>query len=665
MATRLWTSVMAKSVFDFMSCLLMSAGEMQTACRKWPRGFGGALTRSRSRLPDIFGPGVACTHRPVPRGDIACLAFVLTSLVSVPAFAQPIPSEAMDGYNAVASYIRDLDESAAAPPGLPSVDAAGVIVSLEGEIVGEGFAAASSANDRRRVAFQALRRAMVGTRRAVARSGASPDDLMISVEFSGPPVSLLGGDLNAPASDWQLGVSGPSVRPGIEGVIVRVVRDGGSIVATRSPTWMLRRGIGPTGAVHACVAELSDDPALAGLQVPDLANRGFSFSTYKTVHLAQLEPRGGPAFLSRGGHYVDLALVSSNALPRFGERLASHLRSRAWPGGEPYGMLGSLDATRGRYTPPIAAPAEQAFAVSAMFAWARAPWLTETERNASLEFAQGVLDDLAERDEVEPDPTGSVVYAAATFVALTSPGAERTEKLVGLTNRCVAVVRPVLPDAGAGAGLPLGVRGLIALAAVRMHTVGELSLEDAASSVAAAYEASTPESLVALMPFLGLASVELSEAEGAPVRASRALREMRQLTDRFRVQAEDVDGLGRDLVGGIVFLTGGTPLPTWQTLRPVVFESVMLGHAELTPGTIREGELPSRIAQHAQSLRFVSQLTARRHEAYSYSKPAFALGGVRTALWSNEMPVEATALALWAVAETAISLERVASRNAP
>jgi hypothetical protein len=589
---------------------------------------------------------------------------LLLSCTAGPALAQPgarIDAEdAISAFNDLSRFIRNGNADAPAPAGLPGAEVAGIIVTLDGRIVAEGFAATDVPGQNAGALMGATRTATRAVRRTLDGAGADPANLMISLEIGFDPRSLLGRDLAVPAGDWSLGVPAPAIRPGIEGLMVRSGET--RAVSVRTPAWMIRRAVGPTAAVAALATELTGDPEVASLGAKELGERGFAFSAFRVVHLAQIEPRGAPVFLHRGGRVIRTEQVAAFEMPWFATMLAAHLRSRLWPGIEPLGMVGTLDPIAGRYDPPIAPPVEQALAAAASLAWADAPNVAAPERSAATAFAHQVLADLAQAVETEPDPAATVEGAAATIIALTTPGAPTSPELGALSERCAAKLDPTWRDTDLST-IPPAARGLVALAAARAAATGTIELTVADRVIDAAYASVPPEQLVSLMPFLGWASVESAEMSGQPVRAAAALRAMRDLTDEFRITAADVDDDGRDLVGGIVFTAGRNPLPTWNTLRPAAFEATMLGRSDLTPGTPTEGELPRRLSDHARTLRFLGQLTAVREEAHAYRRPAFAIGGVRRALWDHTMPSEASALALWTLAETLTSIENIEARG--
>jgi hypothetical protein len=386
---------------------------------------------------------------------------------------------------------------------------------------------------------------------------------------------------------------------------------------------MLRRGIGPNAAVAAVLGDLSDDTDLTGLAAIKLPEHGFSFATFEVVHLAQLEPGGAPVFLHRGGRIVNPEEVTAAALPELGATIAAHLQTRLWPGVEPLGMVGALDPLRGRYEPPVASVADQALAATAMLAWANTDSAPPKSREQARAFAAKVLTDLAKQPADAHDYRGYPLDAALVYIALTMPGAPDTDEARLLARRCATPVSS-LQSTKMESTYPIAWRGPIALASVRDAANFGLSKERAAGTVAAAFASVPPEQLVSLMPFLGFAAIELAELESAPVRAAPALRQMRDLTDAFRITAADADADARDLVGGVVFTVGPTALPTWHTLRPAAIEAAMLARPELTPGTATTGEVPARLTTHASTLRFLAQLTAAREEAHAYRNPAFA-----------------------------------------
>ena len=174
----------------------------------------------------------------------------------------------------------------------------------------------------------------------------------------------------------------------------------------------------------------------------------------------------------------------------------------------------------------------------------------------------------------------------------------------------------------------------------------------------------TPESaLLSLMPDLAWADLALAGQTGIDPPSGPALRVLRTRLLDLQLNNADLAEADRDLAGGFVLDAGGSPLPTWQSTRPVAFLGTMLGEPSLTRGTMASGEVVPNLIELSESLRFVAQLTAEERIAHLYADPTVALGGVRASLWDQSMPLTASALGLLAVTESLESLEAVATRN--
>jgi len=104
----------------------------------------------------------------------------------------------------------------------------------------------------------------------------------------------------------------------------------------------------------------------------------------------------------------------------------------------------------------------------------------------------------------------------------------------------------------------------------------------------------------------------------------------------------------------------GTPLPTWQCVRPLAFIATMLGDDRLTEPSERLIET----ARLLHALRFLRQLQADDSCGWMYPNPEMAIGGIRASTWDHTMPPDATSLTLLCVVEAIQSLERVAAAEA-
>ena len=183
------------------------------------------------------------------------------------------------------------------------------------------------------------------------------------------------------------------------------------------------------------------------------------------------------------------------------------------------------------------------------------------------------------------------------------------------------------------------------------------------AAIRAAFRDTPASALLSLMPDLAWADLALAAQTGIDPPSAPALRALRTRLLDLQLNDADLSDMDRDLAGGFVLDAGGSPLPTWQSARPVALLGTMLGEPSLTRGTLGSGEVVANLIDLSESLRFLAQLTAGERVAHMYADPAVAVGGVRTALWDQSMPLTASALGLLAVTESLESFEAVAGRN--
>jgi hypothetical protein len=149
------------------------------------------------------------------------------------------------------------------------------------------------------------------------------------------------------------------------------------------------------------------------------------------------------------------------------------------------------------------------------------------------------------------------------------------------------------------------------------------------------------------------------------VKSASALVSLRETVLDHQLRRGDLLEIDRDLLGGIVLTGADSPLPTWQSLRPMGLLASMLGDESLTPGTIRSGEVSGQMLRMLEMLRFVRQLSAGEAVTHMYTDPGLSIGGVRASLWDQQMPLTASSLALVTVCETLESMERIRGRRRP
>ncbi len=712
--TRRSFAVMVSNLLKAHSSLVVP-GEVQPACRGGGPAAQTAVVRQKRGSGRVVGRRIGgAAGRRLPAINIRCrvaATSVLLAVTPVLARQQPVrpetpadrPETPPAGVAPPASSPREpgvlepagTDADGAIPPqralsvfetvrgwidqgrvpetpvaDLPPSWISTVVIRRGGRIIGRETTIAQDAGDASLTIQRAASRAL---RRAVARLEGEPDALRsrrvrdgllasrLTIELTprrAVPVPADAGRANL--DDW--------VRSGVEGMLVRH----GADVAASTPGLMLALGRTPSNTFVTLVSQLADDPSKALQPADELFAQGFALSLFNTVQVAQIEPGGAPLILHRGGRIAP-PVRSTADLRALADSIASHLMSRAWPGVERLGLRGTYDPLTGRFDDRPASPFDQAFAAEALLRYARAPGIDAERAAGAISTAQATLAALSVVEPSERAPWGDAVSASACLSALNRLDkleVERSGELRALRDRCLEQVRgaydakngfdPMIPAGARG----VVARGLIASAAFEPWDRDErLLLADGA--IRAAFRDVPPTQLLGLMPDLGWAEIELAREMGVAPPAARALVSLRRSVLSLKLKPGDLLPVDRDLAGGLVLDAAGSPLPTWQTLRPLGLLAMMLGDEHLTPGTIGTGDAPRQLIEVLDVSRFLMQLTAEARLGHMYADPGMALGGVRASLWDQHMPLAASAVGLSAVCETLDSLERISGRRPP
>ncbi|MFG0274627.1 MAG: hypothetical protein ACF8QF_06190, partial [Phycisphaerales bacterium] len=422
-------------------------------------------------------------------------------------------------------------------------------------------------------------------------------------------------------------------------------REAGEDRARALPGFALGAGMTPDRALAAALADL-------GMPLTPLAElrerQGVIVYRFEATHLAQLSPEAPPVFLSRGGRLRSRVDVAPAALRDLGDRIVTHLLLRTWPGEEPLGLMGVYRPAQGDFAEPVVGSAR----AQAMAALALACWAEARGRARARDGAIATLRDLSILHESEEAIDTDAVACAFAQMTLAELGAFEAPDFDGAAfrERVTEALRIAYDEeSGFAQGFAPPERAVIAAGLASTPAMHDR----ARHATRRLFRASTPASLPAMMPWLGWAELSLLEPGAAPPSAV-ALLDFRSLVWRHQLTADALDPRDADLAGGVVFTAGGAALPTDQTLRPLAFIATMLGDASLTPGA----ELAPEFGRLVASLRFLAQLTAGDAEAHMYADPRRAVGGVRTALWDQRMPLESSAMGLLTLAETLRSLEK-------
>ncbi len=562
---------------------------------------------------------------------------------------RPTHAIAMGCWTLAERWVRAFD----APDGAqaPAIDGAALTLRHDGRTVGRAAIMAprdAPATDRERILARVVAAALADARRRLAlpadaleheRLTRLASEFTLSLEVAGPPVPF-----RAPTyADVDLGIS-----PGAAGLGVRLAQGEAWVF----PGEMLAAGMTPGEALRSAIAAASADATLAlpgsatGEPGALAASHGATFLRFRAAHLAQTRPAAAPYALHRAG--VVAPPPSRDALVEFARGVTDHLTRRL--AGEP---LASEYPTRLAEGEP-ATRTQAALAAYALARASRLACLSPASREAARAAAEDALLRPARAREFKRALADDPAYCAAWMLA-TAPDAlgERP----GL-DAIRAVARGMLfqcfdPERAWAESVDAPVRPLVALALAReaMATGDAGRIGHARAAVRSLFVGTPPAQLVAGLPWLGWAELELA-GDGA-VGAADALIELR---DRLYAAAVDPDEAGdddADLAGGFVFAASGQPYPTWHGARSTAFLATMAGDPRLSDDRVKE------LARLSMPLRFLRQLAADDAWTHACVEPERALWGVRAAPWDPRQPLDASSLALLALTEALGSMERI------
>lgn len=596
----------------------------------------------------------------------------------------PIPSPAatLAAYGLVESWIRagevPADPAAAGldaikdPQG--TIGGAAVQLRLAGRLIGRGSAIAGDGaaggggvGGGPESVWRAAREAWTEAASRIPRGGGAGLDaeetfretlrqVMISVELAGPMIAMV----PTPATYDEAALS---LAPGLDGVAVRFggagAGKGEGRAAAIFPGQMLATNTLPGSALAAAASRAGNDATLGLVRPADLVEKhGAALMRFRVSHVAQTGPGSPPVFLDRGGRTIATADLSVAELRATAQRLADHLYARVIG---PHRGSDTYEPWRDATGSAELTAMDQALVAAALHAFSKLSHLDPPTRllreNAAIELEDHLS---AMRRLRERSPVEAAIVAALT-VGIHDRAAPDADKLLRAVYS---------PDAGFSPELPPAARAVIAFGLVRAAARPDAAADAiplAQSAVRAVFRDTPSDRLVAQMPWLGWAELELIDLlrarnpdAPADVPAAIALRRMREQVWEHMVTHADAGGDEQDMVGAIIFTRSRQPIPTWQSARPMAFIATMLGDARLTD----PGEVSGEVIRLLTGLRFLRQLQADETAMWMYPSRERALGGIRASLWDQSMPIEASAMTLLAVCQTLESLEKQAARRA-
>ncbi|MFN7021845.1 MAG: hypothetical protein ACK4WH_11030 [Phycisphaerales bacterium] len=595
---------------------------------------------------------------------------------TTPRIAPPAPGPTMRAYNAVDQWVRAWRSPAEkntgavekTVPGFHPVAGACVTLRWQGQLVGRGVAQAfRSAGER---TTEDARRTLLARAAAAAIAAAEPrlplpndlsrdeavrqitPDVLISLE--------LAGDLRPVTAETWADLD-TALNPGLDGLAVTMSKPGAThlpadhaSISVKFPSEMMLANVLPQRALRGMVAAaLSDAGAPIGEALSDPGTlrekHGLRVWTFRVSHAAQTSPRSAPTFLFRGSRLIAVGEISLPELRAMRDRLAARVLAQCE----------DLSAEK--------QPAQLGLALYALHRWAIRrqdgdPCDAELHRRIEERkrpLAEPLLG-LIKAERLPPDtPDGALAR-----VGLISSGWLR--ELRHQPPQAGPTPRPANDDPGRSLMLWAGFITDLSLQTIghNPHPGDNAVPERYAPMVRDIFAATPTSSLVAEMPWLGWAELDIasnraigrSDTPPADIPSAVALRDMRAQCWKHQLGFSDVNDDSADMLGGIIFTKGtGTPLPTWQCVRPIAFLATMLGDDRLTEPAERAQETFRLLL----ALRFLRQLQADEACGWMHPGPEHAIGGIRAAPWDHSMPPDAAGLALLAVCEAITSLEKL------
>jgi hypothetical protein len=600
-------------------------------------------------------------HRvdPSPIVVLACVGTLLG-----PAFAQPggiLAPEASDGagrtvaspaetqrvFSAVDDWLRAGGQEPLDLRDPEGVAGANITLRLDEAVVAfaarispgadDVVATATAARDQLREAFYTP---ADGWRRGVLEA------VRLDLELAGQRTPL-------PGASWAQAARLTS--PGVDALAM----DLGGRVAAVFPSRQIRLGFGPARALRVAAGELD----LAPIALAELARRtGATPFRYEVIRLARLDVAEPPRFIHRGGLVTPARAITGDRVARLANNAAEWLIAQQWPGDEPLGLQGDLNAGAGARVSAVAPLRSQLVAAYALARFARLPEADAGARAGAREAASIILEHaLATTDEESPawasGVPGAAWLLARAELRRSGPTSRAIEEAVEATRdalRAWMARDAEQVNIGASAFLAFALLSDLREDVDIDEDARTRTLVLAVSLVDGILRASEPGELPEAMPWLGWAITEFpmdAQADAPTPRPDEAryaaLRDMLALLERAQLETDDLSYRDRDASGGYVFTVGGHTLPTWHTLRPGAFVATALGQ----PRLVNSDRRPATFEHLRRLLRFLDQLAVEWPRAALYDAGFDAVGGVRTALWSPRVSIDATSMGLLTACE--------------
>jgi hypothetical protein len=596
-------------------------------------------------------------------------SFAVGTAVLGLAAAADTPTPLPDAGGVAEAYFaarRRLDGASEPVPAPPDARAAAVVLRLNGRIAGlgkdDGTGPAEGIVER---ALQAALADAKGKSRVNAAAAGDADRigslLTLELEVAGAREPLVGRTFDEIAHAFDPAECGLQMADG-----PRTAYEPASHLLAR------RSAHPPSLAVLAMLEALG----LPARDLPDLQALGGATAVYASrgIRLVQVRPDATPFAPAR---LLPASAMEPASRPRAAEacaaivaRLAAQLAIAPAGEGLPVdaaaqvartGLRGDYAVPSDRYEPFAAKPSDQAMA-----AWALAraasvgSWPRDLRARAS-DAAGRVLDALADVDPSEAAPKDDAVATAGALLAMADLG-EPADRRPAFRAALVAALSERLTPAALAAASP-GVRALVLDAAAAMDAAGSPAMDRAqlADALQALLGDTRPAELPSVAPF---AFDAFRRIDGAAWHAR--LERHRDALDAARtvLLATQVRPVAPDRPASLADTPGAFPVTGSasgrigaQSARPQVFVAMLAG----LPGTRSAARDDEDRAALGWGSRFLLQLQAPSSIAYCAPAADRAVGGILASPVDATQPVSAQAMAILALAESELALERLAA----
>lgn len=493
---------------------------------------------------------------------------------------------------------------------IDAASAVGVILRLDGRIVGRGMDLVPDSDIIRRAAGRAYSQALgdrvirdlpENFRREVGSR------LALELELAGPRSTLVAGSLAAAAA---------RIRPGIDGIAI--LR--GDRVALSLPGRQLATGT--AGATASTLLRLIDQLGLPPRDLEELRRLdAIQLQRFQTIRIGQASSNQEPGLRTRSGTFVPRAVIDEHLIETVRDRLSSRL-ARWRPKADP-----RVERTTDEKEPPARPWLGDHDPVGDRYQPVEAPWpdrLLGIRAVASIDPAL-----IKERDLTLPDE--DLLDSEIVDLGLLASTA------AGLPNATVAwlAASERFPPDESSVGLA---RRAAAIGSVNEEIVSDEAFQKAHDDAWAACRSAS--AIIAAFDWLALAEHELTaRRDGEPTERATSLRAVR---DALLIR--QIDDAERDDDGGIPLRRGGVEMIDARNLRLML----AIGLIDGLPGDDDAGRRRSHKGLEGL-FRLVRQLMLDDDQAADLSGGRTAAGGVALGLYEPRQPLAATATALLAI----------------